>query len=90
LWTTLRNLAAALAEAGDPDTAALVLRAADLAPEAALVSVPAVADELGRLTQRLGEELGADGLARTQASASALSRVEVVDEALAAIDAVLR
>jgi hypothetical protein len=52
--------------------------------------VPAVADELAALTQRLGEELGDDGLARPQASAAALSRVEVVDEALAAIDAVLR
>jgi len=87
LWTTLRNLAAALAEAGDPNTAALLLRAADLAPEAALVSVPAVADELATLTQRLGTELGDDGLARTRAIAATLSRVEVVDEALAAIDA---
>jgi hypothetical protein len=76
-----------LAEAGDPNTAALLLRAADLAPEAALVSVPAVADELATLTQRLGTELGDDGLARTRAIAATLSRVEVVDEALAAIDA---
>jgi tetratricopeptide (TPR) repeat protein len=40
LWTTLRNLAAPLAEAGEPARAALVLRATDLAPEAALVSAP--------------------------------------------------
>ena len=67
-----------------------MLRAADLAPEAVLVSLPAVADELAALTQRLNKELGDDGLARTQASAAALSRVEVVDETLDAIDAVLR
>ena len=89
LWTTLRNLATALAEAGDPATAALVLRAADLAPEAALVSAPAVADELAALTQRLGTELGNDGLATMRARAATLSRVEVVDEASAAVDAVL-
>ena len=35
-----------VAEAGDPNTGALILRAADLAPDAALVSVPAFADEL--------------------------------------------
>jgi predicted ATPase/DNA-binding SARP family transcriptional activator len=89
LWTTLRNLAAPLAEAGDPATAALVLRAADLAPEAPLVTAPVVADELASLAQRLGTELGDGGLATTQARAAASSRVEVVDDALAAIDAVL-
>jgi hypothetical protein len=78
-----------LAEAGDPATAALVLRAADLAPEAPLVTAPVVADELASLAQRLATELGDGGLATTQARAAGLSRVEVVDDALAAIDAVL-
>jgi predicted ATPase len=89
LWTTLRNLAAPLAEAGEPAGAALVLRAADLAPEAALVSAPVVADELASLTERLRRELGDDDLATTWARAASMSRVEVVAEALAAIDAVL-
>jgi tetratricopeptide (TPR) repeat protein len=89
LWTTLRNLAAPLAEAGEPTSAALVLRAADLAPEAALVSAPVVADELASLTERLRRELGDDGLATMWARAASMSRVEVVAEALAAIDAVL-
>jgi hypothetical protein len=78
-----------LAEAGEPAGAALVLRAADLAPEAALVSAPVVADELASLTERLRRELGDDGLATTWARAASMSGVEVVAEALAAIDAVL-
>ncbi len=87
LWTTLRNLAGPLSDAGQPATAALVLHAADLAPEAPLVTVPAVAAELAALTTRLEDELGPDGVAAARLRAATLSRVDVVSDAVAAIDA---
>jgi predicted ATPase/DNA-binding SARP family transcriptional activator len=87
LWTTLRNLAGPLADAGQPETGALVLHAADAAPEAALVTVPAVAVELTRLVDRLDAELGPERAAAARRRAAGMTRVEVVEAALAAVAA---
>jgi tetratricopeptide (TPR) repeat protein len=89
LWTTLRNLAGPLAEAGRPREAALLLAAADAAPEAPLVTVAAVATELAELTGRLLAQLGGAEVDAIAARAAELSRGRVVDEALAGIGAAL-
>jgi hypothetical protein len=89
LWTTLRNLAGPLADAGRGETAAMVLAAADVAPEAPLVTVPAVADDLAALVTRLRSEMGEASYDAATATGAAASRTEVVDAALAAVDAVL-
>jgi predicted ATPase/DNA-binding SARP family transcriptional activator len=87
LWTTLRNLAGPLADAGQVETGALVLHAADAAPEAALVTVPAVAVELAALVDRLDAELGPERAAAARRRAAGMTRVEVVEAALAAVAA---
>jgi predicted ATPase/DNA-binding SARP family transcriptional activator len=89
LWTTLRNLAGPLADAGRPAAAALLLAAADQAPEAALVAADDVAAELAGLGVRLRDSLGDAELARIWDRATAASRSTVVDEAIAAVDAAL-
>ncbi|HEX8803637.1 MAG TPA: hypothetical protein VF743_05575, partial [Acidimicrobiales bacterium] len=89
LWTTLRNLVGPLAEAGQARAAALVLAAADRAPEAALVTVPEVAAELAGLAERLAAELGPDAMRAIGLAAAERSRAQVLEEALAAIDAAL-
>ena len=89
LWTTMRNLAGTLAVAGQPRAAAVALAAADAAPGATVVSVDEVAAELEALTAYLRRELGDGEFARARAEGAALPRADVVDVALAAIDAAL-
>jgi len=89
MWTTLRNLAILLAEAGQPEPAVTLLAAADAATEAADVRVEAVAEELAAVETALVAELGEDRVASLQDRATRLPRAEVVDVALAAIDAAL-
>jgi predicted ATPase/DNA-binding SARP family transcriptional activator len=90
MWTTLRNLALLLADTGQPETAALLLGAADAAPGASTVSVEAVRAEMDALEQRIAGELGPDRLAAARAGGAALPRSRVVDAALAAVDAAAR
>jgi hypothetical protein len=85
LWTTLRNLAAPLADAGQGGTAALVLAAADAAPGAAAVSAEVVAAELAELRDRLRHELGDEAYASACQLGAHLSRSDVVDAALSAV-----
>ena len=89
LWTTLRNLAVLLADTGQPEAAALVVAAADAAPEAAEVTVDAVAAELAATNERISAELGPELLAAVRARAASLPRTDVVDAALEAIGAPL-
>jgi predicted ATPase/DNA-binding SARP family transcriptional activator len=89
MWTTLRNLAVLLAEAGEPEAAALIVAAADAAPEAALVTVDVVAAELVAMTERVAAELGPGRVTTLRDRAAELPRSEVVDVALRAIDAAL-
>ncbi len=86
LWTTLRNLGVLLADTGQPEAAALVVAAADAAPEAAEVTVDAVAAELAATNERISAELGPELLAAVRARAASLPRTDVVDAALEAID----
>jgi predicted ATPase/DNA-binding SARP family transcriptional activator len=88
MWTTLRNLAAILGEVGQAETAALVLGAADAAPEAPTVTVDAVVADLAALGDRLAGDLGDAAYAAARARGAALPRGRVVDAALAAIDEV--
>ena len=89
VWTTLRNLAALLADAGQHEAAVTLLAAADAAPEAPDVQVDVVAAELAAVEDGLVETLGPDRVASLRTAAGALPRGEVVDVALAAIDAAL-
>jgi predicted ATPase/DNA-binding SARP family transcriptional activator len=89
MWTTLRNLVGPLADSGQAETAALLLAAADAAPEAARVTVPAVAAELAALDARLTAELGPERAEAARTRGAALPRGRVVDAAVAAIDAAL-
>jgi len=90
MWTTLRNLALVLADTGQPETAAVLLGAADAAPEAPMVSVPAVRAEMDAVEERITAELGADRVAAARSRGAALPRGRVVDAALAAVDAAAR
>jgi predicted ATPase/DNA-binding SARP family transcriptional activator len=89
LWTTLRNLARALADADDPQCSAFVLAAAEHAEGAATIDATTEA-ELATLRDELEARLGGQELERIQGRARALSRSTVVDEALEAVDAALR
>jgi predicted ATPase/DNA-binding SARP family transcriptional activator len=89
MWTTLRNLAVLLAGRGQVEAAALVVAAAEAAPEAATVTVDAVAAELAAVDERAAAELGPERLAQLRAEAVRLPRTEVVDAALLAIDRAL-
>ncbi|HEX6419788.1 MAG TPA: BTAD domain-containing putative transcriptional regulator [Acidimicrobiales bacterium] len=89
MWTTLRNAVAPLADAGQPEAAALALAAADAAPEAALVTVDVVVAELAALGERLGRDLGPTQAASLRDRAARMPRTEVVATVLAAIDAAL-
>ena len=89
MWTTLRNAVAPLADAGQPEAAALALAAADAAPEAALVTVDVVAAELAALDERLRRDLGPTRAAALRDRAARMPRTEVVATVLAAVDAAL-
>jgi hypothetical protein len=89
VWTTLRNLATLLADAGQHEAAVTLLAAADAAPEAPDVQLDVVAAELATVEDGLVEALGPDRVASLRTAAGALPRGEVVDVALAAIDAAL-
>jgi predicted ATPase/DNA-binding SARP family transcriptional activator len=89
MWTTLRNLAVLLAATGQPEAAARLVAAAEAAPEAAAVTVDAVAAELAEVNERAAAELGPERLAAVRAEAAAQARSEVVDAALVAIDRAL-
>ncbi len=89
VWTTLRNLAILLSGAGQPEAATVLLAAADGAPEAAEVQIGVVADELAAVESALVATLGGPQVATLQSRAANLPRGEVVDLAVAAIDAAL-
>ena len=89
VWTTLRNLAILLSQAGQPEAATVLLAAADGAPEAAEVQIGVVADELAAVESALVATLGGPQVATLQSQAADLPRGEVVDLAVAAIDAAL-
>lgn len=86
LWATLRNLAVLLCGRGEAATAALLLAAADEAPDS-----PAVADshaaELEAVVEQLRAELGDADLRALQERGRSLARPEVLDVAFAAIAA---
>lgn len=82
LWTTLRNLSALLLEIGDPETAALLVEAADLAPDAALPG-----PEEAAIRRRLADQLDTDALARARQQASMNPRSAIYRSA---VDAVAR
>ncbi|HEX7096893.1 MAG TPA: BTAD domain-containing putative transcriptional regulator [Acidimicrobiales bacterium] len=88
MWTTMRNLARALLDAGDPTCAAFVLAAADHAEGAASVD-PRTAAEHDALNGRIAAMLGMPELERIRSRAVALPRTSVVHEALEAVDAAL-
>jgi tetratricopeptide (TPR) repeat protein len=73
LWTTLRNLADLLVEVGDTGTAAVLITAADHAPDA-----PAVGDSAW--------DRPTGGLGSTSEPAEVLTRAEALSVAVAAID----
>ncbi|MQA16969.1 MAG: hypothetical protein GEV09_23400 [Pseudonocardiaceae bacterium] len=84
LWTTLRILAELLADNDLPETAALLLAAADHAP-----SAPAVtgddAERYRRLTRTLPDRVGARSHEQIAALAVMLPRAQVVDRAQAVV-----
>jgi DNA-binding SARP family transcriptional activator/predicted ATPase len=80
LWTTLRILAELFAAAGRPETAELVLAAAETSESAPGL----VGDDVGRyrrLRATVREELGADRAHRIATVARLLPRTEVLDRA---------
>ncbi len=89
VWTTLRNLAILLSSAGQPEAAVTLLAAADGAAEAAEVRIGVVADELAAVEAALVATLGGPQVEALRIRAARLPRGEVVDAALAAIDAAL-
>ncbi|MEW6471137.1 MAG: BTAD domain-containing putative transcriptional regulator [Actinomycetota bacterium] len=86
LWATLRNLAVLLAGQGQATAAALLLAAADEAPDSPTVAEPH-ATELEAAVAELRAELGEAGLRTLQDRARSLRRPEVLDIAFAAIAA---
>ena len=89
VWTTMRNLAGLLAEAGQSEAAVTLLAAAAAAPEAPDVQVDVVAAELAALEAGLADALGPDRVARLRVIAVTLGRSQVVDRALEAVEAAL-
>jgi predicted ATPase/DNA-binding SARP family transcriptional activator len=83
LWTTARNLAVLLAELGELETAALLLVAADEAPEAAHA---ARVGPLERAWARIEGEEGGAVVELARARLAALDRLDVVAEALAVLE----
>jgi hypothetical protein len=88
LWTTLRNLAGALADAGDHHEALFVLAAADHAPEAALVDAATEAEHAA-LRARVEAAVGPGEAEVVLARAAALPRERIVEEALEAVERAL-
>lgn len=87
LWTTARNAAGLLAEAGHRRTAALLLLVADRQPGAAAVG-PAIARHSGRVFLRPEAVLADAELAEVRAEAAQLSAAEVLDRARADLAAI--
>lgn len=85
LWTTLRILAELLDEHERPETAALLLAAADTAPSAPAVTGEDV-DRYGRLSASVRGRVGSRALEKIDALAAVLSRAQVVERARAAVD----
>lgn len=85
LWTTLRILAELLAASDRPETAALLLAAADQAPSAPRVT-GADAERYRGLTATLRARIGAAAHDRIAALAAVLPRAQVVERARAAVD----
>ncbi len=84
-WTTLRNVARLLAELDDPESSALLLAAADRAPDASAVTGED-GERLDRLRRDLLDRLGDERCAQVEARAAAASRSEIVEEALRALE----
>ena len=84
LWTSLRILAELLAELGRPQDAALLLASANLDPSAP----PVTGDDVPRyreLRRRITGQIGTVAHQRLADQAGLLSRVQVLDRALAAL-----
>ena len=86
-WTTLRTLAILLAERGADEQAAVLLGAADAAPEAPAIG-GAEAPAYDALRVRLASRLGAARFAQAAAWAAGRPRTAVIEYALQAIEAV--
>ncbi len=87
-WTAVRNVAALLADQGEPAVAALLLRCADAAPEGAAIA----ADQrpaYDRLHAELERSLGPEGIRRVERQRMTTGRVAAIQAALDAIDRVL-
>jgi predicted ATPase/DNA-binding SARP family transcriptional activator len=87
-WTTVRNLAALLAQHGEAEVAALLLRCADAAAEGAAIAVeqrPAY----DALRAELDAALGTEGRRRVDRLAMTTGRVAAVRAAIEAIDRAL-
>ena len=89
LWTSLRILAELLEALGRPRDAALLLASASADPSAP----PVTGDDVPRyreLRRRIAGRIGADAHHRLADQAALLPRVQVLDEALAALAATAR
>ncbi len=84
-WTTLRNVARLLAELDDPESSALLLAAADRAPDASAVTGED-GERLDRLRRDLLERLGDERCAQVEARTAAAPRSEIAEEALLALE----
>jgi hypothetical protein len=86
-WTTLRTLAALLSELGADEQAAVLLAAADAAPDAPAIGVAEAAAYTARL-RKLEIRLGTSRFAEMTAKGAAQPRTAIVDYALQAIERV--
>jgi len=89
LWTSLRILAELLEASGRPQDAALLLASASVAPSAP----PLTGDDVPRyreLQRRIAGQIGTDADRRLADQAALLSRVQILDRALAALAATAR
>jgi predicted ATPase len=86
-WTTLRTLAALFAELDADEPAAVLLAAADTAPEAPAIGDPELAAHR-KLRARLQARLGPQRYAAATAWAAAQPRTAIVEHALQAVDEV--
>jgi predicted ATPase/DNA-binding SARP family transcriptional activator len=89
LWTSLRILAELLEALGRPQDAALLLASASADPSAP----PVTGDDVPRyrdLQRRVADQIGTDAHQRLADQAALLPRVQVLDQALAALAATAR
>jgi tetratricopeptide (TPR) repeat protein len=84
MWTTFRNLAGTLADAGKLESATFVLAAADHADDASPVD-DTIAPEYEALRLRLADALGPDEYERIRRRVATLPRAAIVEEALAVL-----